>query len=664
MTHAMTGLRDTVDAVGGAMRWSVLAASRPHGDSRRGRARARRPRRRVVGGARAPAARRARDPGRPVATGGRRAEQAVAAARELGYPVVLKVVSPEILHKSDIGGVALDLRTDADVERGVRAGDGRRCGRRRTRTSRARSSPHAARRDRADRRRGPRRALGPDARRRPRRRLGARRRRHEPPAPAGGRERRPRDAGRAPRQGAARRRARTPAADVDRVVETIVAFARLAERLGPRLASIEINPLRVDGATVEALDAVVSVLRAMDSARPTNDGRATSSPVSAGGLRVIGWPNTSTGLIVAPDRASRSARSNSSKRYVRISVSTGSCPRACRSRSAGMSSCGSESPSIVVRSDLPRASRSDREARTPACRRRARRTSRVHRGSRAPAAARRRSRSSRSTRVAPPPVWSRTDFDDVLGRRVDGDRRAQLRARSAGGSRPDRRRRSSRRRARVAAITADRPTPPAPNTASDDVLVELEHVHDGARTRLHAAAERRGDAQVGVRFDDDRVVFVGERMGREARLPEERPVHRSAVGVQRRRPVGARPARVQGREVHAVVRPAGDALGACATAAVAQHDAVAGPDPRRRRRRPSRPLRRPRDRTRRDSAAPGELRPEHSRDRSVWQIPQATSLTRISSGARLVELDLLERRSAVGMREHRSDDHRRLLDAG
>jgi len=49
----------------------------------------------------------------------------------------------------------------------------------------------------------------------------------------------------------------TPAADVDCVVATIVSFARLAERLGSRLASIEINPLRVDGATVEALDAVL-----------------------------------------------------------------------------------------------------------------------------------------------------------------------------------------------------------------------------------------------------------------------------------------------------------------------------------------------------------------------------------------------------------------------
>jgi hypothetical protein len=46
-------------------------------------------------------------------------------------------------------------------------------------------------------------------------------------------------------------------ADIDRLVQTIVEFARLAERLGPELASIEINPLRVDGATIEALDAVV-----------------------------------------------------------------------------------------------------------------------------------------------------------------------------------------------------------------------------------------------------------------------------------------------------------------------------------------------------------------------------------------------------------------------
>jgi acyl-CoA synthetase (NDP forming) len=43
-------------------------------------------------------------------------EAAVAAARELGMPVALKVVSADIAHKSDIGGVRLDLRTEAEVQ--------------------------------------------------------------------------------------------------------------------------------------------------------------------------------------------------------------------------------------------------------------------------------------------------------------------------------------------------------------------------------------------------------------------------------------------------------------------------------------------------------------------------------------------------------------------
>ena len=36
-------------------------------------------------------------------------EGAVSAASEIGYPVVLKIVSPDIAHKSDVGGVALNL---------------------------------------------------------------------------------------------------------------------------------------------------------------------------------------------------------------------------------------------------------------------------------------------------------------------------------------------------------------------------------------------------------------------------------------------------------------------------------------------------------------------------------------------------------------------------
>ncbi len=43
------------------------------------------------------------------------ADGATQAGRELGYPVVAKVVSPQILHKSDVGGVVLNLRTDDEV---------------------------------------------------------------------------------------------------------------------------------------------------------------------------------------------------------------------------------------------------------------------------------------------------------------------------------------------------------------------------------------------------------------------------------------------------------------------------------------------------------------------------------------------------------------------
>ena len=44
-------------------------------------------------------------------------EKAVQAARSLGYPVVLKIVSPDILHKSDIGGVIVGVDNDVEVRR-------------------------------------------------------------------------------------------------------------------------------------------------------------------------------------------------------------------------------------------------------------------------------------------------------------------------------------------------------------------------------------------------------------------------------------------------------------------------------------------------------------------------------------------------------------------
>jgi acetyl-CoA synthetase (ADP-forming) len=41
--------------------------------------------------------------------------EAVKYAGEIGYPVVLKIVSPEIIHKSDAGGVMINLQTPSDV---------------------------------------------------------------------------------------------------------------------------------------------------------------------------------------------------------------------------------------------------------------------------------------------------------------------------------------------------------------------------------------------------------------------------------------------------------------------------------------------------------------------------------------------------------------------
>jgi len=45
------------------------------------------------------------------------AAEAVAAAEEMGYPVVLKVESPDILHKTEAGGVVLNLENRAAVEK-------------------------------------------------------------------------------------------------------------------------------------------------------------------------------------------------------------------------------------------------------------------------------------------------------------------------------------------------------------------------------------------------------------------------------------------------------------------------------------------------------------------------------------------------------------------
>lgn len=45
------------------------------------------------------------------------AEEAIAAAKSFGFPTALKISSQDILHKSDIGGVILNLKTDEEVSK-------------------------------------------------------------------------------------------------------------------------------------------------------------------------------------------------------------------------------------------------------------------------------------------------------------------------------------------------------------------------------------------------------------------------------------------------------------------------------------------------------------------------------------------------------------------
>ncbi|MBW4050801.1 MAG: bifunctional acetate--CoA ligase family protein/GNAT family N-acetyltransferase [Proteobacteria bacterium] len=44
-----------------------------------------------------------------------------AAARDIGYPVALKILSPDITHKSDVGGVALNIESAEELERAAAA---------------------------------------------------------------------------------------------------------------------------------------------------------------------------------------------------------------------------------------------------------------------------------------------------------------------------------------------------------------------------------------------------------------------------------------------------------------------------------------------------------------------------------------------------------------
>jgi len=60
--------------------------------------------------------------GIPVAPYGfaRSEDEAVSVAEKIGYPVVLKVVSPDISHKTDVGGVVVGVKSDSDAREAYR----------------------------------------------------------------------------------------------------------------------------------------------------------------------------------------------------------------------------------------------------------------------------------------------------------------------------------------------------------------------------------------------------------------------------------------------------------------------------------------------------------------------------------------------------------------
>jgi acetyltransferase len=51
----------------------------------------------------------------------RSAKEAASVARTIGYPVAMKIASPEILHKTDVGGVRLNIRNAKEAEDAFRA---------------------------------------------------------------------------------------------------------------------------------------------------------------------------------------------------------------------------------------------------------------------------------------------------------------------------------------------------------------------------------------------------------------------------------------------------------------------------------------------------------------------------------------------------------------
>ena len=187
------------------------------------------------------------------------ADEAVKAAAEFGAPLVLKVVSPQILHKSDIGGVRLNVPADEQAIRDAYAA-----------VTAAAGTVEGARVEGVlvspmrnggtellagvvrDPQWGPILAVGlggifveilKDSALAP-----------LPVTPGQARRLLEKLRGRAVLQGS---RGTTPA-DLDALAAVIARIADLALALGGELESVEVNPLRVDGAIIEALDVMVT----------------------------------------------------------------------------------------------------------------------------------------------------------------------------------------------------------------------------------------------------------------------------------------------------------------------------------------------------------------------------------------------------------------------
>ncbi|MEM1588306.1 MAG: acetate--CoA ligase family protein [Candidatus Bathyarchaeia archaeon] len=53
----------------------------------------------------------------PKAAVAKNLEEAIKVASEVGYPLTMKIISPEIIHKTDVGGVILNIKTPEEVKR-------------------------------------------------------------------------------------------------------------------------------------------------------------------------------------------------------------------------------------------------------------------------------------------------------------------------------------------------------------------------------------------------------------------------------------------------------------------------------------------------------------------------------------------------------------------